>query len=66
MVLHQDRSSTPEEETKLPEGTVIAEKVPEALPSVEGMKGTPIVRSPESLHLHPALLDLDDLDLSSS
>jgi len=51
-------------EAKPPECTQVDEKEPEAHPVDGGMQGRPVVRSPEGLHLHPALLELDSMDVA--
>jgi hypothetical protein len=45
------------------ECTQVGKKGPEAHPVDGGMRGRPVVRSPEALHVHPALLELDGWDV---
>jgi len=47
---------------KPPECTQADERKPEADPVDGGMQGRPVVSSPEALHVHPALRELDGLD----
>src|SRR5262249_42509572 len=64
MDLPDHRSRTKQEETKLPDRTLIVEKEPEAFPVQEGIQGRPVIRLLQDLHLHPALLELQGMDVA--
>lgn len=64
MDLHHHSASTQPEKVKLSESVLIAAQEREALPAAGVMKGRPVVCSPEHLQLHPALLEIDCMDVA--